>query len=86
MCSLLAGKWRLSSTPPASMATPRSTWRCWGCSTNPPDAFFEAYGPLAPGASERLPIYRLWPALVHLRLFGPSYRGMVEGFLHQAGV
>ena len=47
----------------------------------PPPAFFAAYGELPPGATERLAIYRLWPALVHLRLFGGSYRGLVEGIL-----
>jgi fructosamine-3-kinase len=52
----------------------------------PGPAFYAAYGPLEPGADERLVIYRLWPALVHLRLFGGGYRGMVEGFLTAAGV
>ncbi len=52
----------------------------------PSAAFFEAYGALAPGAAERLVLYRLWPALVHLRLFGAVYRGMVESLLHRAGV
>ncbi|WP_102108815.1 fructosamine kinase family protein [Oceaniglobus roseus] len=51
----------------------------------PSPAFWEAYGPLAPGAEERRAIYRLWPALVHLRLFGGGYRGMVEGCLDAAG-
>jgi fructosamine-3-kinase len=51
-----------------------------------PDAeFYDAYGPLEPGHEERLTIYRLWPALVHLRLFGSGYRGMVERFLSAAG-
>ena len=27
---------------------------------------------------ERTAIYRLWPALVHMRLFGASYLPMVE--------
>ncbi len=52
----------------------------------PGRAFFEAYGPLEPGHEERLPVYQLWPALVHLRLFGGGYRGMVEGLLDAAGV
>lgn len=51
----------------------------------PSRAFFEAYGPLAPGHAERLAIYSLWPALVHLRLFGAGYRSMVERFLDAAG-
>ena len=29
-------------------------------------------------------VYALWPALVHLRLFGSGYRSMVEGFLNEA--
>ena len=57
-----------------------------GLFDRPGPAFFEAYGPLETGYTERLPIYRLWPALVHLRLFGEGYRGLVEGLLHQAGV
>lgn len=52
----------------------------------PGPAFREAYGPPEPGVAERRPIYVLWPALVHLRLFGAGYRGMVEGFLEAAGV
>jgi fructosamine-3-kinase len=46
----------------------------------------EAYGALAPGSEKRLPIYQLWPALVHLRLFGQGYRPMVEGLLTDCGV
>lgn len=53
---------------------------------NPGSAFFETYGSLEPQHEERLVIYRLWPALVHLRLFGDGYRSMVERFLWQAGV
>lgn len=52
----------------------------------PGAAFYEAYGPLEPGHEERLIIYRLWPALVHLRLFGSGYREMVERLLSAAGV
>lgn len=44
----------------------------------PPDAFFDACG-LAPGWQERQPVYRLWPLLVHVRLFGGAYN-------QQAGV
>ena len=42
-------------------------------------------GPTAPGLAARRPIYQLWPALVHLRLFGPAYRGTVEQLLREAG-
>lgn len=52
-----------------------------GLFDHPPGAFQAAYGALAPGYEERLEIYRLWPALVHLRLFGAGYRGLVEGIL-----
>lgn len=46
----------------------------------PPSGFFDALA-LAPGWRERQPIYRLWPLLVHLRLFGSSYAGAVEAAL-----
>jgi fructosamine-3-kinase len=46
----------------------------------PPTRFFDALA-LAPGWQERQPIYRLWPLLVHLRLFGSSYVGAVEAAL-----
>lgn len=51
----------------------------------PPASFFEAYGPLRPGHEKRRPVYQLWPALVHLRLFGAGYRGMVTGLLDSLG-
>jgi fructosamine-3-kinase len=51
----------------------------------PPRAFYEAYGALEPGHEARLVIYRLWPALVHLRLFGDSYRPLVLRLLSEAG-
>lgn len=51
----------------------------------PPEAFHDAYGALDPGHQARRAIYQLWPALVHLRLFGASYRGMVEGRLAALG-
>ncbi|WP_406644918.1 fructosamine kinase family protein [Aliisedimentitalea scapharcae] len=52
----------------------------------PDPAFFVAYGPLAPGYARREAIYQLWPALVHLRLFGSGYRPMVETRLNRLGV
>jgi fructosamine-3-kinase len=52
-----------------------------GLFDRPEAVFFDAYGRLEPGSQARLTIYRLWPALVHLRLFGAAYRGMVDGFL-----
>ena len=53
---------------------------------HPSDAFIEAYGPLEPGHADRHPIYQLWPALVHFRLFGAGYRRLVENLLAVAGV
>ncbi|MEF2070393.1 fructosamine kinase family protein [Consotaella sp. CSK11QG-6] len=50
----------------------------------PSSAFYDAYLPLEAGFAERRPIYQLWPALVHLRLFGVSYRGLVERLLTEA--
>ncbi len=52
---------------------------------SPPPEFWAAYGLLEPGWEERRIIYQLFPALVHLRLFGASYAGMVERMLQQAG-
>ncbi len=52
---------------------------------HPGPAFRDGYGPSGPGAAERRPIYQLWPALVHLRLFGAGYRGLVERKLAEAG-
>lgn len=52
----------------------------------PGPAFAAGYGALEPGAETRRPIYRLWPAIVHLRLFGGGYRGLVERLLDEAGV
>ena len=53
---------------------------------HPSQDFYGAYGALEPGWKERLPIYQLWPALVHLRLFGSGYRAMAERFLSAARV
>lgn len=47
----------------------------------PPDAFRDAYGPLEPGWRERRPIYQLFPALVHVRLWGSAYYAMVDRLL-----
>lgn len=51
---------------------------------SPPPEFWEAYGPLQPGWNERRPLYQLFPALIHLRLFGPSYAPLVERLLGRA--
>jgi fructosamine-3-kinase len=52
----------------------------------PGGAFRESYGAAAPGSAARQPVYQLWPALVHLRLFGAGYAGMVDRLLRAAGV
>jgi fructosamine-3-kinase len=42
---------------------------------------FQAYAeshPLAPDARERVPLYQLYPLLVHANLFGGGYVGSVE--------
>lgn len=52
----------------------------------PERAFWEGYGAPEPGWEARRPLYQLWPALVHLRLFGAGYRGMVTDLLDQTGV
>jgi fructosamine-3-kinase len=49
----------------------------------PPAEFFAAYGK---AGDERLLIYRLWPALVHLRLFGTGYGSLVRSLLDALGV
>ncbi len=41
------------------------------------DVYDEAY-PLAPGSDERVPLYQLYPLLVHVNLFGRSYVGSVK--------
>ena len=43
-------------------------------------AYAESY-PLAPGHEERVPLYQLYPLLVHVNLFGGSYVGAVESAL-----
>ncbi len=51
---------------------------------HPPESFFDTLG-LDTGWRERQPLYRLWPWLVHLRLFGDSYRVPVERELSALG-
>ncbi|MBO6890832.1 MAG: fructosamine kinase family protein [Roseibium sp.] len=52
---------------------------------SPPQSFWAAYGPLEPGWETRRHIYQLWPALVHLRLFGAGYLPLVERLLDALG-
>ncbi|HEX8442101.1 MAG TPA: fructosamine kinase family protein [Allosphingosinicella sp.] len=51
----------------------------------PGDSFWESYGSLEPGWEVRRSAYQLFPALVHLRLFGASYAGMVDRLLAELG-
>jgi len=51
----------------------------------PSDSFWGAYGPLERGWRERRAIYQLFPALVHLRLFGSGYAGLVDRLLTGLG-
>ena len=50
---------------------------------SPPEEFWIAYGALRPGWDGRRPVYQLFPALLHLRLFGSSYGAMVERLLDE---
>ena len=52
----------------------------------PPEEFWAAYGAREEGWAARLPVYQLFPALVHLRLFGATYAPMVERLLAALGV
>jgi fructosamine-3-kinase len=45
---------------------------------DPPPDFWSAYGPLEAAWHERRPAYQLFPALLHMRLFGTSYAGLVD--------
>ena len=48
---------------------------------------FDAYGeawPLAPGADKRIPLYQLYPLLVHVNLFGGGYVDSLSRTLEQA--
>jgi fructosamine-3-kinase len=43
-------------------------------------AYDEAW-PLAPGHAARVPLYQLYPLMVHVNLFGGGYIGQVEATL-----
>jgi protein-ribulosamine 3-kinase len=48
--------------------------------------YFKAYQetwPLMPGFEERFDLYNLYPLLVHVNLFGPSYLGQVDSILNR---
>ena len=44
-------------------------------------AAYEEAWPLAPGAKDRVPLYQLYPLLVHVNLFGGSYAASVKSAL-----
>jgi fructosamine-3-kinase len=44
-------------------------------------AAYEEALPLAPGAAERVPLFQLYPLMVHLNLFGGGYAASVEAAL-----
>jgi fructosamine-3-kinase len=46
------------------------------------DAYKEAF-PLADGYRERVPLYQLYPLMVHVNLFGGGYLAQVEAALAQ---
>ncbi len=46
------------------------------------DAYQEAY-PLAPDWKDRIPLYQLYPLMVHVNLFGRGYVGSVEAALQR---
>jgi len=48
------------------------------------DAYREAF-PLQAGFEERVPLYQLYPLLVHVNLFGGGYVGSVEQVLRRCG-
>lgn len=51
----------------------------------PPAEFDEAYGALEAGWEDRRAVYQLFPALVHLRLFGATYAPMADRLLEALG-
>lgn len=51
----------------------------------PDEAFWDAYGPLDPDWAERRSIYQLFPAIVHMRLFGDAYASLLDRLLSASG-
>jgi fructosamine-3-kinase len=48
---------------------------------DPPNEFQSAYGALDEGWDRRRPAYQLFPALLHMRLFGASYESLADNLL-----
>jgi fructosamine-3-kinase len=53
--------------------------------STPPEDFHDAYGAPEPGWRDRRPIYQLFPALAHFRLWGAGYHAMVDRLLGAVG-
>ena len=51
----------------------------------PPQSFWDRYGELDSHWRDRVPLYQLFPALVHLRLFGAAYAPLADRLLSAAG-
>ena len=51
----------------------------------PEEAFWDSYGRPEEGWEQRQAVYQLFPALVHLRLFGAGYAGLVDRLLELLG-
>lgn len=51
----------------------------------PPAEFWDHYGSRDPGWEARVGLYQLFPALLHLRLFGSAYAPLVDRLLRQNG-
>ena len=52
---------------------------------SPAPEFWASYGTPAPGWPERCALYQLWPAIVHLRLFGSAYESLCNRLLKTLG-
>lgn len=51
--------------------------------STPPSVFWQAYGGDVTVLQPKFSIYQLWPALVHYRLFGDSYLGLIEKIMDE---
>ena len=52
----------------------------------PEESFWDSYGPLEPEWRQRRRIYQLFPAFLHLRLFGAVYAPLADRLLSEIGV
>ncbi len=51
----------------------------------PPPVFWDIYGPRDSGWEQRCAVYQLWPAIVHLCLFGSGYTPLCNRLLKTLG-